>query len=102
MEDYNGHYLFVIDTHEDFHPLHDTEDDSIMVFIVSMCRMSIGNSFCPLRVKLRRPKPSCANEFDEYFGTSVEFSSPDLSLLLPGRGDGSGAAHVQYHNGPRQ
>jgi AraC-like DNA-binding protein len=82
MEDSDGHYLFMIDTHEDFHPLHDTEDDSIMVFIVSMCRMSIGNSFCPLRVKLRRPKPSCANEFDEYFGTSVEFSSPDLSLLL--------------------
>jgi len=76
-------YLFAIDMPEDVHPLHETEDDSLMVLLVAMCRISAGDSFKPLRVRLRRSRPSCACDFDAYFGAPVEFSSGELSLLLP-------------------
>lgn len=76
-------YLFVIDMPEDMHPLHETEDDALMVLLVAMCRMSVGASFQPLRVRMRRPAPPCVQEFDAYFGAPVEFSTDELSLLLP-------------------
>jgi AraC-like DNA-binding protein len=76
-------YLFAINMPDDMHPLHETEDESLMVLLVAMCRMSAGDSFKPLRVRLRRSRPSCASDFDAYFGTPVEFSSDELSLLLP-------------------
>lgn len=76
-------YLFVIEMPEDRHPLHETEDDSLMVLLVAMCRISVGSVFNPLRVRMRRSKPQCAKEFDDYFGTPVEFSTNELCLLLP-------------------
>lgn len=75
-------YSFVIEIPEHLHQLHETEEDALMVLLVAMCRMSVGSSFHPLRVKLRRPRPPCFTQFDDYFGTPVEFSTEELSVEL--------------------
>lgn len=83
LESLESGYLFRVEIPQGMHALHETEDDALMVLVVAVCRISAGSSFSPLRVRLRRPKPPCATDFDNYFGTAVEFSAAELSLLLP-------------------
>ncbi len=76
-------YVFGVDVPANVHDLHETEEDSIMVLLVAMCRISIGAAFTPSRVTMRRSRPECAQEFDDYFGTRVEFASSELTIVLP-------------------
>ena len=77
----NG-YLFRIEIPEGMYPMHETEEDSLMVLLIAMCRMSAGASFHPLKLKMRRPEPPCVDEFNNYFGVPVEFATGELSVLL--------------------
>lgn len=76
-------YLYDVLFPQDLHPLHETEEDSLLVVVLTMCRISAGASFNPLRVRVRRPAPLCASEFHDYFGTAVEFGSDASCMLLP-------------------
>lgn len=83
LEQLESGYLFTIENPIDTHVMHETEEDSLVVLVVAVCRMSAGPTFNPIRVRLRRPRPPCAAEFGKYFGAEVEFSADELSLLLP-------------------
>ena len=83
LEQTDSGYLFRVKIPQDMPAMHESEEDSLMVLVVAVCRMSAGPSFCPLRVRLLRSRPPCAQEFDHYFGTAVEFSAEELSMLLP-------------------
>jgi AraC-like DNA-binding protein len=58
--------------------------DLMLTAVVHMCRLSAGEDFNPLRVLLRRPEPSCAEQYTEYFRAPVEFEAGRDALLLPG------------------
>ena len=75
-------YLFEVEIPADMQLMHDAEEDAMMVLLIAMCRMSAGASFRPLRVRLRRSEPPCVEEFNNYFGVRVEFSTNELSVLL--------------------
>lgn len=76
-------YLFSVDVPEDLPPLHESEEDSLMVVLTAMCRISAGAAFKPIAVEMRRNEPPCAEEFSAYFGAPVSFTSSSLSMLLP-------------------
>lgn len=54
-------------------------DAGVAVF-VSMCRLAICHPFAPLRLQLKRPRPDCAERFEEFFGAPVEFAA-DANIL---------------------
>ena len=83
FEEETGGYLYRVDFPRESHSFHATEEDSLMVLTLAMCRISAGETLNPLRVKLLRNAPPCADEFNRHFGTRVEFSSGELSMLLP-------------------
>jgi hypothetical protein len=78
-------YLYRVDFPRQLHPFHESEEDSLMVLTLAMCRISAGASFNPLRVKLLRGAPSCIDAYNHHFGTCVEFGTDELSMLLPAR-----------------
>ena len=66
--------------------------DAGAVALVAMCRTSFGDSFQPLRVRLRRPHPPCEQEFAAFFrapitygsaDNAVTFAAADLDRVLP-------------------
>lgn len=76
-------YVFQAVLPADFHPVHESEGDSILSVLLAMCRISRGDAFSPLRVRLSRPEPASVVEYTRLFRATVEFGCDEWSLLLP-------------------
>ena len=75
-------YLFEAVLPSDFHPVHESEGDSILSVLVAMCRISRGDAFTPLLVRLSRPEPTSAVDYYRFFRSKVEFGCNEWSMLL--------------------
>ncbi len=82
LEEFDDHFAFRI------HPLiarskvpNEAVDAGLATFI-SMCRMSYGDDFYPLRVETQRPEFDDPAPYVEYFHAPVEFSAPDNILYF--------------------
>jgi AraC-like DNA-binding protein len=64
-----------------FHPTLPAVDAG-MTALVMLCRASAGEAFHPLRVRMRRPRPSCAEEFDAFFRAPIEYGAPDNAVAF--------------------
>lgn len=60
--------------------------------LITLCRTSCGETFRPLRVRLRRPPPPCQPQFEAFFRAPIEygaannvvvFDPADLDRVLP-------------------
>ena len=82
LEEFDDHFTFRI------RPLmarsnvpYEAVDAGLATF-VSMCRMSYGDDFHPLRVVTQRPEFGDPTRYLEYFCAPVEFSTPDNILYF--------------------
>ncbi len=77
-------YVFKAVLPADFHPVHESEGDSILSVLLAMCRISRGDGFTPILVRLSRPEPepTCLVDYHRFFRTKVEFGCNEWSLLL--------------------
>ena len=82
LEEFDDYFAFRI------HPLiarskvpNEAVDAGLATFI-SMCRMSYGDDFYPLRVETQRPEFDDPAPYVEYFHAPVEFSAPDNILYF--------------------
>ncbi|MCG6975244.1 MAG: AraC family transcriptional regulator [Acidiferrobacterales bacterium] len=48
--------------------------DAGIATIVQMCRASMGEGFCPIRVELQRDPPGCVDKFNEFFRAPIRFN----------------------------
>jgi AraC-like DNA-binding protein len=72
----------VIESVSDVLPLSPAAADAGVVALVTMCRTSYGEAFCPLSVRLRRPPPPCEPQFDAIFRAPIAYSAPDNALVF--------------------
>ncbi len=56
--------------------------DAGLATVIRMCRVTSGDEFQPLRVELRRERPSCAEEFNHFFGAPVQFHAEQDAVYL--------------------
>ena len=56
--------------------------DAGAVALVTMCRTSYGEAFCPLRVRLQRPRPPCEQQFAALFRAPIAYGAPDNALVF--------------------
>jgi AraC-like DNA-binding protein len=52
------------------------------VALVTLCRISYGETFCPLRVRLQRPRATCEHQFDTFFRAPVVYGAADNALVF--------------------
>jgi AraC-like DNA-binding protein len=56
--------------------------DAIISSFYKMCKISIGASFTPKAITLRRAPPSSRDPFDQFFGVPVQFNSKYNTLIF--------------------
>jgi AraC-like DNA-binding protein len=56
--------------------------DAAAVSLVMLCRTSYGESFCPLRVRLQRPRPLCEPQFNAFFRAPIAYEASDNTLVF--------------------
>ena len=56
--------------------------DAGVASIVILCRQGRGGKVDPVRVKLTRAEPGCANRLRAFFGCPVDFGAPENSLVF--------------------
>jgi AraC-like DNA-binding protein len=54
--------------------------DAGMAMFLRMCRTTGGSEITPVRVKMMRPEPDCADRFSEEFGAPIEYGA-DANVL---------------------
>jgi len=54
----------------------------VRLALVTLCRTSYGEAFCPLRVRLQRPRPPCEQQFDAFFRAPIVYDAPDTRWCL--------------------
>lgn len=68
-------YRVAIETPPEYPRGQDEVYDAMLAILVDMTRISIGDSFNPLRVEFMRRAPDPAEEFMAYFGCPVDFGA---------------------------
>jgi AraC-like DNA-binding protein len=63
-------------------PLSIAAADAGVVALITLCRTSYGEAFCPLRVRLQRPLPPCEPLFDSFFRAPIVYGAPDTTLVF--------------------
>ncbi len=63
-------------------PIHPVSIDAALAIIVRMCRLALQVPFEPVRVALKREKPSCADRFGAFFQCPVDFAAPVNAVYL--------------------
>jgi AraC-like DNA-binding protein len=76
-------YLFFWDLSQVYYRASDVEFDEAFAALVKLCRMSAGDEFAPIALKMQRPVPDCAAEFENYFRAPIEYAADENSLLFP-------------------
>ena len=56
--------------------------EAALAMLMVMCRAAYGSEFQLIRVTLRRPKPNCADRFNEMFSAPVIFSEQENSIWI--------------------
>jgi AraC-like DNA-binding protein len=56
--------------------------DAAMTAFVMLCRASCGDAFAPLHVRVRRPRPPCAEDFAAFFRAPVEYGVSDNAVVF--------------------
>jgi AraC-like DNA-binding protein len=56
--------------------------DAAMVALVMLCRAICGDAFHPLRVRMQRARPACAEEFETFFRAPIEYDAPDNAVVF--------------------
>ncbi|MGH8626752.1 MAG: AraC family transcriptional regulator [Gammaproteobacteria bacterium] len=54
--------------------------DASLAWMVKACRISAGADFAPLRVTMRRPRPSCDVVLARYFRAPIDYEAPQNVL----------------------
>ena len=73
-------FSFHINDDELYFPYEDY--DMAIAIVIKLCRLSLGNDFAPLCIKMMRPKPDCYEEYSNYFKTSLLFNQEYYVLHL--------------------
>ena len=56
--------------------------DAVMALMLDMSRFNVGASLAPIEVTLRRGRPGCSEQYVNFYGCAVEFSSDEDSFTL--------------------
>jgi AraC-like DNA-binding protein len=56
--------------------------DAGVVAFVMMCRTSYGESFCPLRARLQRPRAPCEQQLATFMHAPIDFDAQNTTLVL--------------------
>ena len=56
--------------------------DAILALVLSMCRFNFDATLNPIAVHLRRPEPSDAQPYHEFFGCPLHFGADEDSFVL--------------------
>jgi len=68
----DGHFYF----HLEGEAAHQLAVDTTVCAVVHICREVKDESFCPLRVDMRRGVPPCEREVGRFFGCDVRYDAP--------------------------
>jgi AraC-like DNA-binding protein len=82
LEEFDDHFTFRIRPLIARSKVPNEAIDAGLATFVTMCRMSYGDDFYPLRVVTQRPAFSDPTRYLEYFCAPVEFSAPDNILYF--------------------
>ncbi|TDI92080.1 MAG: AraC family transcriptional regulator [Chloroflexi bacterium] len=82
LEEFDDHFAFKIHSLITRSQTPNEAIDAGLATLVSMCRMSYGDDFHPLRVVTQRPKFDDPAPYIEYFHAPVEFSASDNILYF--------------------
>lgn len=75
LEEYKNSYCIVLD-HEPFEDhLEYISTDAVICGFFKMCRISMGPIITAQSVSMTRPTPRCDENFNTFFGVSVQFNS---------------------------
>ena len=75
-------YQFAWDPADAYYPISDTEFDEGFAALVRLCRISAGEEFSPLALEMQRPIPLCADKFQAYFRSPIQYGAEENTLLL--------------------
>ena len=76
-------YRFVIPTRPSLRTtLVPASVDAVASVLVRMCRLSLGESFAPLAVRLPHPETPCRSRLEQHFACPIHFDAEALSLEL--------------------
>lgn len=56
--------------------------DAAMAVYLRLCRMTAGAEINPVRVIMRRPRPECEEQFDDFFRAPVEYDASEYRLCF--------------------
>jgi AraC-like DNA-binding protein len=82
ISDEPGEYVVELDGEDDYKDVAVEAIDAGIAAIVQMCRASMGEEFCPIRVELRRAPPSCIEQFNNFFRAPVRFNGDIDAIFL--------------------
>ena len=82
LEEYDDHFAFRIRAMLPRAEVPCEAVDAGLATFVTMCRMSYGSDFDPLRVVTQRPRFDDPTRYLEYFRAPVEFSAPENVLYF--------------------
>jgi AraC-like DNA-binding protein len=63
-------------------PFSPAAGDAGVTALVMLCRTSYGESFCPLRIRLQRPRPPCEPQFAAFFRAPIAYDAPDTAVVF--------------------
>ena len=80
LTEHKDEYVFAIDSSQVAYRALDVEYDFLLLLLVDACRLSAGEEFSMRGVKLQRPVLDCAERYERFFATRVEFDAPRYAI----------------------
>jgi len=77
-----SHFRFIINESEPPFVFPNIFYDAAVSFVMTLCEEAYGKEFSFLRVDMKRPEPSCAEQFRDRFRAPVVFSAENNILYL--------------------
>lgn len=80
LEESSEEFRFILTRR--FQALRDEPIDAALAMVVKGCRVGVGADFAPRRVAMRRSRPSCAAELEQFFLAPIDYEAPEDILIF--------------------
>ena len=58
------------------------QGDAAMGSFLRMCQITVGEHIVPVRMVMQRPAPTCADRFNAFFDSPIEYGAPDNRICF--------------------
>ena len=82
LEESDEEFRLVVENPVPDYPTASEDIDASFAAIVRLCRESLGDSFKPLRITMRRPKPANMAPFQEFFRAPIQYAGNEDSICF--------------------